>query len=80
MPKAERLPDGLRFHDLRHVYASFPIAAGLGVKVVQKRMRHASTKLTLDTYGHRWPRHDDGTREAVGVAFASRQTPALKVV
>jgi integrase len=43
------LPDGFRFHDLRHWYASLLIASGADVKVVQARLRHASAKTTLDT-------------------------------
>jgi integrase len=50
------LPDGFRFHDLRHYLASLLIASGADVKVVQARLRHASAKTTLDTYGHLWPR------------------------
>ncbi|MCT9871761.1 tyrosine-type recombinase/integrase [Paenarthrobacter aurescens] len=49
------LPEGFRFHDLRHYFASLLIAQGLDVKVVQKSLRHSSAKTTLDTYGHMWP-------------------------
>ncbi|MFC7382858.1 site-specific integrase [Sphaerisporangium rhizosphaerae] len=59
------LPDGFRFHDLRHFYASLLIASGADVKVVQHRLRHASAKTTLDTYGHLWPDSDESTRTAV---------------
>ena len=38
------LPEGFRFHDLRHYYASLLISKGLDVKVVQARLRHASPK------------------------------------
>jgi integrase len=44
------LPEGFRFHDLRHFYGSTLIASGLDVKTVQTRMRHASAKTTLDCY------------------------------
>jgi integrase len=63
--KVANLPDGFRFHDLRHYFASLLIASGADVKVVQTRMRHASAKTTLDTYGHLWPDSDDSTRAAV---------------
>lgn len=56
------LPDGFSFHDLRHHFASLLIASGLDVKVVQARLRHASAKTTLDTYGHLWPDRDDSSR------------------
>ena len=59
------LPEGFRFHDLRHFYASLLIASGADVKVVQHRLRHASAKTTLDTYGHLWPDSDESTRTAV---------------
>jgi integrase len=59
------LPEGFRFHDLRHFYASLLISAGLDVKVVQARLRHASAKTTLDTCGHLWPDSDETTRVAV---------------
>ena len=70
----EGLPAGFRFHDLRHYYASLLIAAGLDVKVVQARLRHASATTTLNTYGHLWPDKDESARAAVAVAFASRES------
>jgi integrase len=66
------LPAGFRFHDLRHYFASLLIASGLDVKVVQARLRHASAKTTLDTYGHLWPDSDDSTRAAVAAALVDR--------
>lgn len=55
------LPDGFRHHDLRHYFASLLIASGADVKIVQARLRHASAKTTLDTYGHLWPDSDEST-------------------
>ncbi|HVQ81748.1 MAG TPA: tyrosine-type recombinase/integrase [Pseudolabrys sp.] len=52
-------------HSLRHFYASWCInrkADGgleLPAKVVQARMGHSSIMVTLDTYGHLFPRNDD---------------------
>jgi integrase len=66
------LPPGFRYHDLRHDFASLLIASGADVKVVQARLRHASAKTTLDTYGHLWPDSDDSTRAAVDVVLAAR--------
>lgn len=40
----EDLPEGFRFHDLRHYFASLLIASVLDVKVVQTRLRHSSAK------------------------------------
>jgi integrase len=75
--EVEGLPEGFRFHDLRHYYASLLINSGLDVKVVQARLRHASAKTTLDTYGHLWPDSDETTRAAVSSVMTTRtQNPA----
>jgi len=53
-------------HSLRHFYASWLInrkedgGLGLPAKVVQERMGHSSIVMTMDTYGHLFPRNDDG--------------------
>ncbi|MGO9629513.1 MAG: tyrosine-type recombinase/integrase [Xanthobacteraceae bacterium] len=57
-------------HALRHFYASWCLnrrADGgleLPAKVVQERLGHASIVMTLDRYGHLFPRDDDGTEMA----------------
>jgi hypothetical protein len=69
------LPDDFRFHDLRHYFGSLLIASGRDVKVVQARLRHASAKTTLDTYGHLWPDRDDTSRAAVAAVYKERAEP-----
>jgi integrase len=66
------LPEGFRFHDLRHYFASLLIASGADIKTVQARLRHATAQTTLDTYGHLWPDADESTRVAVGKVIAAR--------
>jgi integrase len=66
------LPEGFRYHDLRHYLASLLIASGADVKKVQARMRHASAKTTLDVYGHLWPDTDETTNAALEAVFAAR--------
>ena len=61
-----------RDNDLRHYYASLLISSGLDVKVVQARLRHASAKTTLDTYGHLWPDSDETTRAAISGVMTTR--------
>jgi integrase len=68
----EGLPDGFRYHDLRHYMASMLIASGANVKVVQARLRHASATTTLDTYGHLWPDADESTRTAIEAVLVAR--------
>jgi integrase len=66
-------------HALRHFYASWCInrrADGgleLPVKNVSARLGHASIVITLDTYGHLFPSHDDGAElaEAERAVFAT---------
>jgi integrase len=70
--KVDGLPAGFRYHDLRHYFASLLIASGADVKTVQARLRHASAKTTLDTYGHLWPDRDESTRAAVEAVFNDR--------
>jgi integrase len=42
----------IRFHDLRHTYASLLIAQGEHPKYIQVQMGHSSISVTMDTYGH----------------------------
>src|SRR3954468_62026 len=70
--KVPGLAPGFRYHDLRHYFASLLIASGADVKVVQARLRHASAKTTLDTYGHLWPDSDDSTRAAIDAVMTAR--------
>jgi len=69
--KVAGLPDGFRYHDLRHYLASLLIAEGNDVKTVQARVRHASATTTLDTYGHLWPDRDESTRAAIEAVFSA---------
>ena len=76
--KVPGLPADFRFHDLRHYFASLLIASGADVKVVQARLRHASAKTTLDTYGHLWPDTDDSTRAAIAVSARRARADNLR--
>jgi integrase len=62
-------------HCLRHFYASWcinPVSAGglgLPAKVVQERLGHSSITVTLDVYGHLFPKGDDGSEMEAAAAF-----------
>jgi len=45
----------VRFHDLRHTFASLLIAQGASLAYVRDQLGHASIQLTVDTYGHLVP-------------------------
>jgi integrase len=45
----------IRFHECRHTYAAFMIAAGINPKALSTYMGHASITITLDRYDHLLP-------------------------
>jgi integrase len=49
--KAAGLPK-IRFHDLRHTYASLLIEQGENIKYIQSQLGHSSPTVTLDIYAH----------------------------
>jgi integrase len=74
--EAQESPEGFSFYDLRHYLASLLIAWGADIKTVQARMRHATARTTLDTYGHLWPDADESTRTTIGAVIAERMDSA----
>ena len=42
----------IRFHDLRHTYASLLIEQGENIKYIQKQMGHSKPSVTMDIYAH----------------------------
>jgi len=48
------LPD-VRFHDLRHFFASMLIAQGESAKYVSDQLGHSSVQVTFDIYDHLFP-------------------------
>jgi integrase len=49
---AKHATGGLRFHDLRHSYATWLVTEGVPMNVVRKVMGHEQTSTTLDIYTH----------------------------
>jgi integrase len=45
----------IRFHDLRHLHASYLFKAGVHPKVAQERLGHHSPAYTMKVYGHLLP-------------------------
>jgi integrase len=52
----------IRFHDLRHTFASWLIGNREGLAYVRDQLGHHSIQITVDTYGHLIP---GANREAV---------------
>ena len=42
----------IRFHDLRHTYASLLIEQGENIKYIQTQLGHSSPSITMDVYAH----------------------------
>jgi integrase len=59
------LPE-IRFHDLRHTFATLRFSNGEHPKIVQEIPGHAQITLTLDTYSHVLPSMQDGAVGRLG--------------
>ena len=59
----------IRFHDLRHTYATVALANGVHPKVVSSRLGHSTIAITLDTYSHVLPGLDEAGAERVASAM-----------
>lgn len=67
---------GLTIHDLRHSMTSSALAAGLSPVVVAARLGHASTRMTLDRYGHLLPGQQREAANVLEKAFGLREKSA----
>jgi integrase len=64
----------VRYHDLRHAFASMLISAGCSVKAVSKALGHSSASTTLNLYSHLWP----ATRTGSGTPLTWRSAGRLR--
>lgn len=68
-----------RIHDLRHTHASWLLAAGVPIYVVQARLGHESIQTTVDTYGHLLPDAQLAAAAAADLAFAGHRPRELEL-
>lgn len=59
----------IRFHDLRHTWATLALSNNVHPKVVQERLGHSNISVTLDTYSHVVPAMDRDAAEQVAALF-----------
>lgn len=59
---------GLRFHGLRHCYATWLVSEGIPVNVVQRLMGHERSTTTLDLYTHAPAEYFEQVRSALSAA------------
>ncbi len=52
--KRAGLPD-IRFHDLRHTFATLLLERGVHIKAVSELLGHSSVSITLSLYSHATP-------------------------
>ena len=66
LPAMTRLNmEGVRFHDLRHTYASTLIATGATPPLVAAMLGHSSPAVTLDVYANFWDSQKDGLADRI---------------
>ena len=79
--RAASLPDGLRFHDLRHTCAALLIADNVHPKVICDRLGHSTIQVTMDRYGHLLPSLEEAAIAGLDKTYLAAQTArALKIV
>ena len=59
----------VRFHDLRHTWATLALEAGVSAKVESERLGHTGIAITLDLYTHRVDELHWDAAEAVAGLF-----------
>jgi integrase len=64
---------GLRFHDLRHTYASLLVEQGAHPKEMAELMGHSSVQITLDRYSHVMPRLTSALAERMDAAYLAAE-------
>lgn len=76
---AAGLPAMLRMHDLRHTCASLLIGLGAHPKLIQEHLGHSSITVTMDVYGHLFPRLAEALTERLDEVFvaARASVPAV---
>lgn len=67
----------MRFHDLRHTYASLMHAQGRSMLEVSRWMGHSTFAITADIYSHVWEDEDGTLGAALDAAFGSATTRSV---
>ena len=66
----------LRFHDLRHTYASLLVEQGAHPKEMAELMGHSSVQITLDRYSHIMPHMAAALAERMDAAYRAAEPNA----
>lgn len=66
------IPETFVFHDLRHTQASLMLAAGVDLKVIQKRLGHRDFATTANIYSHLLQGAQDEATDKVSAVLKKR--------
>jgi integrase len=67
----------MRFHDLRHTFASLLIAQGAHPKYISEQLGHASVQITMDRYSHLFDQsYSDESDKLEAALFGASDTTA----
>lgn len=72
--KKAHLPK-VKFHSLRHNYASILLAAGEDLTFIQRQVGHGSLTVTLNVYSHLLPNKEIGAGQRIQNAFTDYVNP-----
>ena len=78
--KGAELPH-IRFHDLRHTFATLALQNGVDVKTVSSMLGHYDAGFTLRTYTHATRQKQDEAAQTMGsfMAHAQRMIPTRQI-
>ena len=60
----------VRYHDLRHSFASNLLVSGVDIVTVSKALGHANVQITLSTYAHAVPKARQGASDRMALLLA----------
>ena len=63
----------IRFHDLRHSYATIMMENGVNPKIVSEVLGHASVDITLDIYSHALAKSDEKASSTIDDLLYKKQ-------
>ena len=67
--EAAGLPEGFRFHDLRHTGNMWAAETGANLRELMERMGHSTIQVTLGTYGHLFPNLEAALTDALDEVY-----------
>jgi len=70
----------IRWHDLRHTFASLLISKNFPPKYIQHQMGHSSIQITMDRYGHLLPEVNQSAKNAIDNLFLIEKNTTLKTI